>query len=109
MKLLWLIVLACVAWRMTTGRWPWHAWLSGRRRRHRSTFAQAQARVLLGVGEGAGRRDIMEAHRRRLAEVHPDRGGTAELVHQANAARDLLLATLPGEGDRAGPPADGGR
>ena len=27
--------------------------------------------------------------------VHPDRGGTAEQVHEANAARDLLLDELP--------------
>jgi hypothetical protein len=26
--------------------------------------------------------------------VHPDRGGTSDQVHEANAARDLLLAEL---------------
>jgi hypothetical protein len=26
--------------------------------------------------------------------VHPDRGGSNEAVHEANAARDLLLARL---------------
>ena len=29
--------------------------------------------------------------------VHPDRGGTNEQVHEANAARDLLLDELPEE------------
>jgi hypothetical protein len=27
--------------------------------------------------------------------VHPDRGGTNDKVHEANAARDLLLDELP--------------
>jgi len=30
--------------------------------------------------------------------VHPDRGGTNEQVHEANAARDLLLDELPQDG-----------
>ncbi len=29
-----------------------------------------------------------------IAQVHPDRGGSNEQVHAANAARDLLLARL---------------
>ncbi|MFM6831362.1 MAG: molecular chaperone DnaJ, partial [Novosphingobium sp.] len=32
--------------------------------------------------------------RRLIAQVHPDRGGSNEAVHEANAARDLLLARL---------------
>jgi len=30
-----------------------------------------------------------------IAMVHPDRGGTNGQVHEANAARDLLLDDLP--------------
>jgi len=37
----------------------------------------------------------LEAHRRLITMVHPDRGGTNEQVHEANAARDLLLDELP--------------
>ncbi|MFD1958545.1 hypothetical protein ACFSHP_04480 [Novosphingobium panipatense] len=44
------------------------------------------------------RRRILEAHRRRVAQVHPDRGGSSEQVHEANAARDLLLSQLPSDG-----------
>jgi len=29
--------------------------------------------------------------------VHPDKGGTNEQVHEANAARDLLFDELPGQ------------
>jgi chromosome partitioning protein len=48
----------------------------------------------LGVAKTARRETIIEAHRALLALVHPDRGGSSEQVHEANAARDLLLARL---------------
>ena len=58
---------------------------------------EAQARLLLGVGLGATRAEILAAHRRRIAEVHPDRNGghQAGLASSVNAARDLLLSRLP--------------
>lgn len=90
-KLIWLAALGCIAWRVLTGRWPWE------RKPPRGTFAAAEARALLGVSAQAGRAEILDAHRRRLALVHPDRGGSNEAVHEANAARDVLLDALPGE------------
>lgn len=96
MKFLWLIALACIAWRMFAGRWPWQPKL--KTGRHAPSFArareEAQARAVLGLPAGAGRNEILAAHRRRLAAVHPDRGGSNEQVHEADAARDLLLAAL---------------
>ena len=89
-KLLLLIVLGVLVYRQITGRWPWEP-----RRRPTRSVAEAHARALLGVAEGASREDIIDAHRRLVVQVHPDRGGTSELVHEANAARDLLLAELP--------------
>jgi hypothetical protein len=89
-KLVWLLVLMAVAWKLATGHWPWQ---SGAHRRQRIERRRAQA--LLGVVTGADRQAIIEAHRRHIATVHPDRGGSTELVHEANAARDLLLAGLP--------------
>ncbi|MCB2073643.1 MAG: J domain-containing protein [Novosphingobium sp.] len=89
MKFLWLLVLAVIAWRVFFGRWPWQPGRKGMRAR-----ARAQARSVLGVGEAAGRDEIIEAHRRLLVKVHPDRGGSNEQVHEANAARDLLLGDL---------------
>lgn len=94
-KLLWLVALGCIAWRLYAGRWPWQPKLGTKAA---PSFEAAQARVLLGVEAGASRREIVDAHRRRLAEVHPDRGGSNEQVHEANAARDVLLAQLPVEG-----------
>lgn len=89
-KLLLLIVLALVAWKMVTGRWPWEAKLVSGPSQQRE-----RARLLLGVDHSAGRQTILEAHRALITTVHPDRGGSNELVHEANAARDVLLADLP--------------
>ena len=52
----------------------------------------AQARALLGVASDADPAAIRAAHRRLIASVHPDKGGTEALAAQINAARDLLLA-----------------
>src|SRR5665213_4144461 len=46
------------------------------------------ARRLLGVGEGADAAEIRAAHRRLIARVHPDVGGSAELARRVNLARD---------------------
>jgi hypothetical protein len=88
-RLLVYAALAVLVWRLASGRWPWEG--------RASTRAQAllRARKLLGVRAGAQRVEIIEAHRRLLVMVHPDRGGTNDQVHEANAARDLLLDELP--------------
>lgn len=52
----------------------------------------AKARALLGLSSDADADAIRAAHRRLIASVHPDRGGTEALAAQINAARDLLLA-----------------
>ena len=52
---------------------------------------EADARELLGVAAGAGEQDIRAAHRRLVATVHPDKGGSAELTRRVNEARDRLL------------------
>ncbi|WP_088181662.1 J domain-containing protein [Sphingobium sp. Z007] len=51
----------------------------------------ARARALLGVTLDADANAIRAAHRRLIASVHPDKGGTEALAAQINAARDLLL------------------
>ena len=90
-KLLVFVVLAAVACRMLAGKWPWEL-LRG----VSASADEAQARAVLGVRRGASAEEILQAHRRLIADVHPDRGGTVERVHEANAAKDLLLAGLPG-------------
>ncbi|MCW6531099.1 J domain-containing protein [Sphingomonas sp. MMSM20] len=49
------------------------------------------ARSLLGVARDADDEAIRAAHRRLMAEAHPDRGGSAERARALNAARDLLV------------------
>ncbi len=88
-RLLFFAVLACVALRMVTGKWPWQLWQASQRGQD-----EAQARALLGLGRSASREDIAEAHRRLLIQVHPDKGGSNEAVHQVNRAKDILLARL---------------
>lgn len=51
----------------------------------------AEARALLGVAPGASLAEIRDAHRRLIAKVHPDAGGSAELATRVNAARDVLV------------------
>jgi hypothetical protein len=93
-RLLFYLGLACLLCKFATKRWPWElmGWeLPGRSVRSRQV---AQARALLGVRPDAPRSEIIEAHKRLVVMVHPDRGGTNDQVHEANAARDLLLAAL---------------
>ena len=51
----------------------------------------ADARAVLGVDAAATADDIRAAHRRLIAQVHPDKGGSADLARRVNAARDYLL------------------
>ncbi|WP_430419158.1 DnaJ domain-containing protein [Phenylobacterium sp.] len=50
-----------------------------------------EARRILGVDADATREDIQAAYTRLMRAVHPDKGGTAGLAAQLNAARDRLL------------------
>jgi preprotein translocase subunit Sec63 len=59
-----------------------------------SAMRPSEARILLGVGEGASAEDIRAAHRRLIVKVHPDAGGSAGLATRVNAARDALIAEL---------------
>ncbi|HWK41908.1 MAG TPA: molecular chaperone DnaJ [Croceibacterium sp.] len=87
-KLVAIAVAIVFGWKLITGRWPWEP------KRATRAHAVSRARKLLGVSSAASREDIVTAHKRLLAIVHPDRGGTSGQVHEANAARDLLLGEL---------------
>lgn len=50
------------------------------------------ARAVLGVAPTDDAAAINAAWRRAIAQVHPDKGGTADLARRVTAARDLLLA-----------------
>ena len=82
-KILFFLALA-------VGIWIW--WR--RRGLGRATIRPSEARRLLGVDETATVKDVREAHRRLIARVHPDAGGSAELATRVNAARDALISEL---------------
>jgi hypothetical protein len=59
--------------------------------RDRSGLTAEEARAVLGVREEATVAEIRAAYARLMRTAHPDRGGTAGLAAQLNAARDRLL------------------
>ncbi|MEP5936890.1 MAG: DnaJ domain-containing protein [Erythrobacter sp.] len=91
LRLVIIAAVICFGCKMIFGRWPWEYL------RRSSTRQQAlfRARKLLGIRANAQHQEIMEAHKRLITMIHPDRGGTNEQVHEANAARDLLIDELP--------------
>ncbi len=91
MRLLVIAIGVCVLCRWITGRWPWQ-FLRAQSTRQQAIF---KARKLLAVRENASHEEILAAHKRLIAMVHPDKGGTNAQVHEANAARDLLLDEIP--------------
>lgn len=82
-KLLLALVLAALIW-----FWLRRALVS------RSAMPASEARALLDLPPGATAEEIRAAHRKVIARVHPDAGGTAALATKVNAARDILLAEL---------------
>jgi len=77
-------------------------WAAHRRRQASlQSMAPEDARALLGVGEEASLADIRDAHRRLIAKVHPDAGGSEELAARVNLARDTLVSELNRKTPRA--------
>jgi DnaJ homolog subfamily C member 19 len=59
-----------------------------------SAMRPAEARSILQLPDSASAQDVREAHRRLIAKVHPDAGGSVDLARRVNAARDTLLQEL---------------
>lgn len=59
------------------------------------TADEAQALALLGLARGADADAIQAAWRSRMAQAHPDAGGSDNAAQAVTAARDLLLARKP--------------
>ena len=80
-----LILLALIA------AWVWWQGRKAAAAKARATPDEREARAILGLRAGDGETEIRAAHRRLLAAVHPDRGGSADLAQRINIARDVLL------------------
>jgi hypothetical protein len=70
------------------GWWLWFRKGGGARS---DRMTHEEARRLLEVPIDATSDEIRAAHRRLVARVHPDVGGSADLTRRVNAARDTLL------------------
>ena len=62
---------------------------------------EAAALALLGLEPGAGIGDIQAAFRAKMAEAHPDAGGSDEAARAVTAARDLLLDRIDARNHRS--------
>ena len=83
-----LFLVACSAYLGQTARRGASANLGG----SAPAMSVHEARAILGVGDAAGRAEIIAAYRRLMQRAHPDHGGSTGLAAQLNAARECLLA-----------------
>ena len=86
---LMLGAVAAAAWLA----WPSLERLAAPRGPARKTDSRedSAARAVLGVQPGAGADEIRRAYRTKMAQAHPDRGGSHNEAARLTAARDRLL------------------
>ena len=60
--------------------------------RGKQTMSAEEAMEVLGLKPGHTKDDVIQAHRRMMQKVHPDRGGSDYLASQINKAKDTLLS-----------------
>ena len=55
-----------------------------------------EAYAILGLAPGADKQAIIDAHKRLMQKLHPDRGGSSYLAVKINQAKDILINNLSG-------------
>lgn len=73
-------------------------WLSGKmageaqsKSTQQNPMTRDEAYEILGLQDGATRKDIQDAYKRLMKKVHPDQEGSEWMAAKLNAAKDLLL------------------
>jgi len=56
-----------------------------------SVMSRDEAQAVLGLNPAYAREDVIQAHRKLMQKLHPDRGGSNYLAAKVNQAKDLLL------------------
>lgn len=65
------------------------------RQSHGGPMSKSEAVEVLALSEPYSKEDIVEAHRKLMQRVHPDRGGSDHLAAKVNQAKETLIKTLP--------------
>ncbi len=85
--------------KMHAGEWSQH--LSGQSspgkeaaKEHEYSVTLDEAYRLLDLRPGVSRDDVIQAHRRLMSRVHPDKGGSSYLAARLNEAKERIIEEL---------------